>query len=194
VTQLYPRALGSHFVTSYDSQGYGGGNSNPPPHGLDWLLTYYPVYISARTTKKTPLLRCCSQLLPCKRACLRSSYSVTAVVYLLILRSLHSKRVFMPQYLICYPHRTIWQELAAMYRNVLFPYRRKKDRTEPLEEKEKKRGNARLVYLQLSVLSLTSHSRWSAAAQLHVEIAFRLSVDGWRHTGSSWVLPSLNVL
>jgi hypothetical protein len=25
VAQLYPRALGSRFVTSYDSQGYGGG-------------------------------------------------------------------------------------------------------------------------------------------------------------------------
>jgi hypothetical protein len=25
VAQLYPRALGSHFVASYDSQGYGGG-------------------------------------------------------------------------------------------------------------------------------------------------------------------------
>jgi hypothetical protein len=25
VAQLYPRALGSLFVTSYDSQGYGGG-------------------------------------------------------------------------------------------------------------------------------------------------------------------------
>jgi hypothetical protein len=25
VTQLYPQALDSHFVTSYDSLGYGGG-------------------------------------------------------------------------------------------------------------------------------------------------------------------------
>jgi hypothetical protein len=25
VAQLYPRALGSLFVASYDSQGYGGG-------------------------------------------------------------------------------------------------------------------------------------------------------------------------
>jgi hypothetical protein len=25
VAQLYPQALGSLFVTSYDSQGYGGG-------------------------------------------------------------------------------------------------------------------------------------------------------------------------
>jgi hypothetical protein len=25
-------ALGTHSVTFYDSQGYGGGNSNPPPH------------------------------------------------------------------------------------------------------------------------------------------------------------------
>jgi hypothetical protein len=25
VAQLYPQSLGSHFVASYDSQGYGGG-------------------------------------------------------------------------------------------------------------------------------------------------------------------------
>jgi hypothetical protein len=32
VAQLYPPALGSIFVALYDSQGYGGGCSNPPPH------------------------------------------------------------------------------------------------------------------------------------------------------------------
>jgi hypothetical protein len=28
VAQLYPQALGSNFVVSYDSQGYGGGIRN----------------------------------------------------------------------------------------------------------------------------------------------------------------------
>jgi hypothetical protein len=28
VAQLYPRALGSHFVAFYDSKGYGGGILN----------------------------------------------------------------------------------------------------------------------------------------------------------------------
>jgi hypothetical protein len=43
VAQLYPRVLGSLFVASYDSQGYGGGI--PPPHGsgsgcIDPLFLY----------------------------------------------------------------------------------------------------------------------------------------------------------
>jgi hypothetical protein len=29
---VYPSTLGSLSVAFYDSQGYGGGNSNPPPH------------------------------------------------------------------------------------------------------------------------------------------------------------------
>jgi hypothetical protein len=32
VAQLYPPTLGSLSVAFYDSQGYGGGNSKPPPH------------------------------------------------------------------------------------------------------------------------------------------------------------------
>jgi hypothetical protein len=32
VAQLYPPALGSLSVAFYDSQDYGGGNSNLPPH------------------------------------------------------------------------------------------------------------------------------------------------------------------
>jgi hypothetical protein len=40
VAQLYPQALGFLFVTSYDSQGYGGGT--PPrlhtPHYISILL------------------------------------------------------------------------------------------------------------------------------------------------------------
>jgi hypothetical protein len=49
VAQLYLQALSSLFVASYDSQGYGGRYSNPPPHGVkaesksellcDWRLT-----------------------------------------------------------------------------------------------------------------------------------------------------------
>jgi hypothetical protein len=34
VTQLYPQALGSLFIISYDWQGYGGGYSTPPPRGV----------------------------------------------------------------------------------------------------------------------------------------------------------------
>jgi hypothetical protein len=34
VTQLYPRALGSLFVASYDSEGYGGGIRNRLHTGL----------------------------------------------------------------------------------------------------------------------------------------------------------------
>jgi hypothetical protein len=49
-----------------------------------------PGYISARTTLKTPFLCCCFQLLPLKHACLRSRYSVTAVLYFYISRSLPS--------------------------------------------------------------------------------------------------------
>jgi hypothetical protein len=30
MAQLYPRALGSLFVASYDSQGYGGGGKYQP--------------------------------------------------------------------------------------------------------------------------------------------------------------------
>jgi hypothetical protein len=34
VALLYPQALGFLFISSYDSQGYGGGYSTPPPHGI----------------------------------------------------------------------------------------------------------------------------------------------------------------
>jgi hypothetical protein len=36
VVQLYPRALGSLFIDSYDSQGLRWKYSNPPPHGCVW--------------------------------------------------------------------------------------------------------------------------------------------------------------
>jgi hypothetical protein len=37
VAQLYPRALGSLSVASYDSQGLRWKYSNPPPHGVVWV-------------------------------------------------------------------------------------------------------------------------------------------------------------
>jgi hypothetical protein len=40
VAQLYPRALGSLFVASYDSQEYGRSISNPPSHGKALLFTF----------------------------------------------------------------------------------------------------------------------------------------------------------
>jgi hypothetical protein len=58
VAQLYPQALGSLFVASCDSQGYGGGiqtRSNCPAYN-----------ISAQTAQKTPVPCCCIQLLPWK--------------------------------------------------------------------------------------------------------------------------------
>jgi hypothetical protein len=52
VAQLYPRALGSIFVASYDSQGYGGG-IRPRLQNGRWSLFY--IYIaSERTKQKTP--------------------------------------------------------------------------------------------------------------------------------------------
>jgi hypothetical protein len=39
VAQLYPRALGSLSVASYDSQGLRWRYSNPPPHGEEWDLS-----------------------------------------------------------------------------------------------------------------------------------------------------------
>jgi hypothetical protein len=64
VAQLYPQALGSLFVTSYDSQGYGGGIRPPPPHGdlvPDRLFTNYSAYnISDRTAQKTLYHYCCA--------------------------------------------------------------------------------------------------------------------------------------
>jgi hypothetical protein len=39
VSQLYPRALSSLSVASYDSQGLRWRYSNPPPHGEEWDLS-----------------------------------------------------------------------------------------------------------------------------------------------------------
>jgi hypothetical protein len=46
--------------------------------------------ISAWTEQKTLFLCCCFQLLTCKHACLRSLYSVTAIVFMLTSRLLPS--------------------------------------------------------------------------------------------------------
>jgi hypothetical protein len=45
VAQLYPRALGSLSVASYDSQGLRWRYSNPPPHGVG-LVVRVPGYIT----------------------------------------------------------------------------------------------------------------------------------------------------
>jgi hypothetical protein len=43
VAQLYPRALGSLSVASYDSRGLRWRYSNPPPHGVTtlWSLEFF---------------------------------------------------------------------------------------------------------------------------------------------------------
>jgi hypothetical protein len=52
------------------------------------LSTNFSAYnISAQTAQKTLFLCCCLQLFPCKHAYLRSRYSVTADVHLLLLSS-----------------------------------------------------------------------------------------------------------
>jgi hypothetical protein len=60
VTQLYPQTPGSHFITSYEAQGYGGGIRTP---SYSQLTANYPLYnLSARTAQKTVsmLFRACS--------------------------------------------------------------------------------------------------------------------------------------
>jgi hypothetical protein len=63
VAQLYPQALGSLFVASYDSQGYGGG-IRPRLHtggSHELVAPDHPGYnISALTVQKTPFLCCCT--------------------------------------------------------------------------------------------------------------------------------------
>jgi hypothetical protein len=49
LTQLYSRVLGSHSVAFYNSQGYGGGNSNPPPH--PWGPVCYALALNSRRTE-----------------------------------------------------------------------------------------------------------------------------------------------
>jgi hypothetical protein len=53
VAQLYLRALGSLYVASYDSQGYGGRYSIPPPQGIR--------HLNCRLHHKTTVLRSSTQ-------------------------------------------------------------------------------------------------------------------------------------
>jgi hypothetical protein len=50
VTRLYPQALGSLFVASYDTQGYGGDIRTRLHRGLAWVPHYI---VSGRTQQKT---------------------------------------------------------------------------------------------------------------------------------------------
>jgi hypothetical protein len=64
VAQLYPQALGSLFIASYDSQGYGGG-IRTRLHADIMHCSNCPLYnISVRTAQKPPLPCCCVQFLP----------------------------------------------------------------------------------------------------------------------------------
>jgi hypothetical protein len=56
VAELYPRALGSLSIASYDSQGYGGDILTRFHWGNSLLMQTFPRYTaSALTTLKTPL-------------------------------------------------------------------------------------------------------------------------------------------
>jgi hypothetical protein len=54
IAQLYPKAPGSHFVAFYGSQGYGGGYSNPPPHGEYSVIVIKHTKIQAVPITVTP--------------------------------------------------------------------------------------------------------------------------------------------
>jgi hypothetical protein len=70
---------------------YSGFPNSSRPQLQQCSTLNCPAYnILTRTAQKTPFLCCCFQLLPCKYACLRSRYLVTAAVYLLNSRSLPS--------------------------------------------------------------------------------------------------------
>jgi hypothetical protein len=61
VAQLYPQALCSISVASYNSQGYGGGIRTHPPTQAFLTVTGPAYNISVRTAYKTPFL-CCSKI------------------------------------------------------------------------------------------------------------------------------------
>jgi hypothetical protein len=52
VVQLYPRALGSLFVASYDSQSYGGGILTHLHTGLQNVGTGLPAYIAQHSRRQ----------------------------------------------------------------------------------------------------------------------------------------------
>jgi hypothetical protein len=75
VVQLYPQAMGSFFVNSYDSQGYGGGIRSRLHTGIEiWLqmLTETSYNTSERPRTERPFHCFCFLSLPWKHACLRS--------------------------------------------------------------------------------------------------------------------------
>jgi hypothetical protein len=102
VAQIYPRALGSISVASYDSQGYGEGilsllhtgRSLPEllalrirpqhrPHRKRCSSLLYHMAIT-QTTWRTPYLCCVEWPLPSNIRCLPRHYSVAAGVQLLV--------------------------------------------------------------------------------------------------------------
>jgi hypothetical protein len=96
VGRLYPQALGSFFVAFYDSLGYGGGIRRRLHTGLtsDRLrcpicLPYNPLHGPSinHHLKSTSLVACASIAAGTR---LPSRYLETALLYLLISRSLHS--------------------------------------------------------------------------------------------------------
>jgi hypothetical protein len=56
VAKLYPRALGSLSIASYDSQGLRWKYSNPPPHGVYWSVRLHerndPFFSESATSRK----------------------------------------------------------------------------------------------------------------------------------------------
>jgi hypothetical protein len=64
VAQLYPQVLGSIFVTSYDSQGYGGGIRTPPPHSEAnfHFTTYYLIRHGPHRKHRIRQLYCCLRI------------------------------------------------------------------------------------------------------------------------------------
>jgi hypothetical protein len=74
VTQLYPKALGSIFVASYDSQGYAGGIRPRLHTGYATQLLNDPLITSRHRQHRKHRSSVAVQWLPWKRARLRSRY------------------------------------------------------------------------------------------------------------------------
>jgi hypothetical protein len=54
LSQLYPQTLGSLFVASYDSQGYGGGIQTHLP--LSRLPQFFSLYVLGADPQRTPFI------------------------------------------------------------------------------------------------------------------------------------------
>jgi hypothetical protein len=71
VVQLYPQALGSVFVASYESQGYGGGNRRRLHKGTNPCYKDIPViYPGSDAMENTVFSYCCRSMLPLTVSCL----------------------------------------------------------------------------------------------------------------------------